>query len=164
METAKDIGGRFVLNHFWDAEEPRLVVVEAKTLPLISADAGPGGENAVAGAGAAGPGPGGGARGGRRRRNSPVYADKHGVRDKVDYLVSCRSRFLPDFYKFLVLTIFLNSFKFAILTAKLFVVSNIYNFKILPISFKIAKDDILPEPLFVISSTYRELNGPWQPL
>ena len=78
METAKDIGGRFVLNHFWDAEEPRLIVVEAKMLPLIAADAGPASENTVSGAVRAGPG-----GRGRRRRNSPVYSDKLGIIDKV---------------------------------------------------------------------------------
>ncbi|CAG0904599.1 unnamed protein product, partial [Cyprideis torosa] len=32
-ESSKEVGGRFVLNHFWDPEEPRLLTVEAKKLP-----------------------------------------------------------------------------------------------------------------------------------
>ncbi|CAG0897138.1 unnamed protein product [Darwinula stevensoni] len=33
FESAKEVGGRFVLSHFWDPEEPRLLVCEAKRLP-----------------------------------------------------------------------------------------------------------------------------------
>ncbi|XP_076028823.1 intraflagellar transport protein rempA [Oratosquilla oratoria] len=32
-ETSKDVRGRFVMSHFWDMEDPRLLVCEAKSLP-----------------------------------------------------------------------------------------------------------------------------------
>ncbi|XP_050709384.1 intraflagellar transport protein 140 homolog [Eriocheir sinensis] len=31
-ETAREVGGRFVMSHMWDAEDPRLLVCEAKSL------------------------------------------------------------------------------------------------------------------------------------
>lgn len=31
-ETAREVGGRFVMTHMWDAEDPRLLVCEAKSL------------------------------------------------------------------------------------------------------------------------------------
>ena len=31
-ETAREVGGRFVMKHIWDSEDPRLLVCEAKDL------------------------------------------------------------------------------------------------------------------------------------
>ena len=31
-ETAQEVGGRFVMSHMWDVENPRLLVCEAKSL------------------------------------------------------------------------------------------------------------------------------------